>query len=61
MQGQDRKAREGRMQVGAVLTFPVGVTQDEVREALGKLGIKFDSATIATFDATYGSPVWYIP
>ena len=48
-------------QVGAVLTFPPGVTQDEVREALGKLGIEIDSATIATFDGRYGGPVWYIP
>lgn len=47
--------------VGAVLTFPEGVSQDGVREALGKLGIEIDSATIATFDPTYGGPVWYVP
>ncbi len=49
------------MQVGAVLTFPEGVSQDEVREALGKLGIEIESATVATFDGEIGSPVWYIP
>jgi hypothetical protein len=49
------------LQVGAVLTFPVGVSQKEVREALGKLGIEIDSATVASFDGRYGGPVWYIP
>ena len=48
-------------QVGAVITFPAGVSQDEVREALGKLGIEIESATIATFNPEYGGPVWYVP
>lgn len=58
---QDRQAHDGRTQVGAVLTFPEGVTQEQVREALGKLGIEIDSATVASFDGRYGGPVWYIP
>ena len=48
-------------QVGAVITFPEGVSQDEVREALGKLGIEIDSVEVRTFDSRMGYPVWYIP
>lgn len=61
MQGEDRKADEDEIQVGAVLTFPVGVSCEEVRGALSKLGIEVQSATVASFNGRYGGPVWYIP
>ena len=54
-------------QVGAVVTFPEGVTEHEVKEALLKITAKlkpefrFESIQTGTFDPEWGHPVFYVP
>jgi len=57
-------------QVGAVLTFPVGVSEKKIRKHLLELQMKlqldepswaFESIQTGTFDPACGSPVFYVP
>ena len=48
-------------QVGAVITFPEGVTEADVRLALQHLSVEIEGATISTYNPQYGGPVWYVP
>ncbi len=52
-----------RTQVGAVLTFPEGVTLAQVRDAIAKLGqdVEVETEVVHTYNAVHGGPVFYIP
>lgn len=59
-----------RTKVGAVITFPEGITEKEVREFLlewqgdlQKDGSKFvyDSIQTGTYNPDWGGPVFYVP
>lgn len=56
--------------VGAVITFPEGVTQQQVYEFLAELSddlekdgskFSFDSIQTGRYDPDCGSPVFYVP
>lgn len=49
--------------VGALITFPPGTNPEFVKRRL-QLAFKTDSInslTVETYEAEFGSPVWYIP
>jgi len=54
-------------QVGAVVIFPKGMTEREVKEALLKFGgtlppkQRIESIQTGSFDPEWGSPVFYVP
>jgi len=59
-----------RTKVGAVLTFPEGLTEKQVREFLSELqgelekdGSKFvyESIQTGTYNPEWGGPVFYVP
>ncbi len=67
--GYDQDKQKARVKVGAVLTFPEGVTRAQVcefldlwRRGLGKNSIfGYDSVTVEEYDPKWGSPVFYCP
>jgi len=52
-------------QVGAIITFPEGMTKDQVERllhnALDHNRVNGYRVHVAEFNPNYGSPVWYIP
>jgi hypothetical protein len=51
----------GPTKVGVVLTFPEGVTLEQVHSLISNLKIEPESTQIEEYDSGYGSPVFYIP
>lgn len=48
-------------QVGAVLVFQEGITQQEAEARIAEMDDVLESKTIDTFNPKYGYPVFYIP
>jgi len=49
-------------QVGAVLVFKQGVTEEQAKEAIKRLkDVLSYEPNVHSFDPKWGGPVWYIP
>lgn len=63
----DCKGKIEPKQVGAVVVFPAGMTEQQVRNALLQFGgtlpphHRIESIQTQTFNPDWGSPVFYVP